>query len=99
MLDSSFHLLEMHSTGKSGEIPWDTRILEQCSSQNSNQEIFQGVQPSPLAGTLPLWGSYAFGIMKWSNNEDAAVTYIKYLLRPECARTVRARRRVHSLTT
>jgi ABC-type glycerol-3-phosphate transport system substrate-binding protein len=42
-----------------------------------------GVQPSPLADTLPLWGSYAFGIMKWSNNVDAAVTYMKYLLRPD----------------
>ena len=42
-----------------------------------------GVQPSPLASTLPLWGSYAFGIMKWSENVDAAETYISYLLRPD----------------
>ena len=42
-----------------------------------------GVTPSPLAKTLPLWGSYALGIMKWSNNTDAAVTYIKYLLSPD----------------
>jgi len=42
-----------------------------------------GITPSPLAKTLPLWGSYAFGILKWSPNTDAAVTYIKYLLRPD----------------
>lgn len=42
-----------------------------------------GVTPSPLAKTIPLWGNYAFGIMKWSPNPDEAVTYLKYLLRPE----------------
>jgi len=42
-----------------------------------------GVTPSNLSTNLPLWGSYAFGIMKWSDNVDASVTYIKYLLRPD----------------
>lgn len=42
-----------------------------------------GVSPGPLAKTLPMWGSYAFGIMKWSDKVDASVTYIKYLLRPD----------------
>ena len=42
-----------------------------------------GVTPSNLSTNLPLWGSYAFGIMEWSDNVDASVTYIKYLLRPD----------------
>lgn len=45
-----------------------------------------GANPSPLGNVMPLWGSYAFGILKWSKNQDAAVTYLKYLLRPDVQR-------------
>ncbi len=43
----------------------------------------QGVSPGPLADTIPVWGSYAFGIAKWSKNVDQAVSYLKYLLRKD----------------
>jgi|GEM_PF-1764507 len=42
-----------------------------------------GIVPGPLNGTIPVWGSYAWGITKWSKNPDAAVTYLKYLLRKD----------------
>jgi len=41
----------------------------------------EGFSPGPNASTIPVWGSYAWGITKWSKNPDAAVTYLKYLLR------------------
>jgi multiple sugar transport system substrate-binding protein len=43
----------------------------------------KGVSPGPLADTIPVWGSYAFGIAKWSEHVDEAVVYLKYLLRPD----------------
>lgn len=42
-----------------------------------------GVSPGPNATMIPVWGSYAWGITKWSKNPDAAVTYLKYLLRDD----------------
>ena len=42
-----------------------------------------GIEPGPLSGTIPVWGSYGWGITKWSQNPDAAVTYLKYLLRED----------------
>jgi len=43
----------------------------------------KGVGPGPLADSVPVWGSYAWAITKWSKNPDAAVTYLKYLLRSD----------------
>jgi len=46
-----------------------------------------GVSPGPLADTIPVWGSYAFGISTWSDNVDEAVMYLKYLLRSDVQET------------
>lgn len=43
----------------------------------------EGVSPGPASGTIPFWGSYAFGIAKWSRNPGAAVDFLKYCLRPD----------------
>ncbi|MHB1376837.1 MAG: ABC transporter substrate-binding protein [Candidatus Humimicrobiaceae bacterium] len=43
----------------------------------------KGVGPGELTDSVPVWGSYAWGITKWSKNPDAAVTYLKYLLRSD----------------
>jgi ABC-type glycerol-3-phosphate transport system substrate-binding protein len=43
----------------------------------------KGVSPGPIADTIPVWGSYAFGIAKWSKSSKQAAAYIKYLLRAD----------------